>query len=204
MAKINTDEMVRKVGTGCITWLRKNYRIDFIDRNCIGERLSLSLPAFRSYLDGLLFYLTKNIDSDSEQLLGSYVVSSKEGKNYVTIKKSKSRLPRSVRGYINWVDWDITLQEGGVATRYTRVTRFILQPYHTAYTLPHNVAPRQGLSTYFKCGLSQALLQSLFGLGQTVDLKSKPLPTEDLRCRVGNYILLYDHLAKEWRIWKKT
>lgn len=204
MEKINTNDMVRKVGIGCISWLAQNSRRDFIDKNCKGERLSLSLLAFRNYLDGLLFYLTRHIGSDNEQLLGSYVVSSKEGKNYVTIKKSKSRLPRSVRSYINWVDWDIVLREGGVATKYTRVTRFILQPHQGSYTSSHYGGLRHGISTYFKCGLSQALLQSLFGLGQTVDLKSKPLPTDDLRCRVGNYTLLYDHLAKEWRIWKKT
>jgi len=197
MEKLNTDALVRKVGTRCIQWLEEDNRRCFIERQLRAERLNLTLLAFRHYLDDLLYYVTSQVGLDDEKLLGTYVAVSQDDKEYVTVKRSSSRIPRTPRGYIEWVDWDIPREGSPAASRY------LWQPLYR-YGSDSPTKLKKGLNTFHKCGVSQALLQSLFGIGEPVDLNSKPLPTADLRCRLGNYILLYDHLAEEWRVWTMT
>ena len=197
MEKLNTSALVRKVGTRCIGWMVEGNRKDSIETHQRAERLNLSLLAFRNYLDDLLHFVTSHKGTDDEKLLGTYVVVSQEGKEYVTVKRSSSRIPRTPRGYIEWVDWDIPREGGLGPSRYFWQSRYTYGSYSPTKL-------QKGINTFHKCGVSQALLQSLFGIGEPVDLSCKPLPTSDLRCRLGNYILLYDHLAEEWRIWTNT
>lgn len=197
MEKLNTNALVRKVGTRCLQWMEKDERRHFIEGQLRAERLNLTLLAFRNYLNDLLYYVTSQVGTDDEKLLGTYVVVSRDDKEYVTVKRSSSRIPRTPRSYIEWVDWDIPREGSPVVSRYLWESLYKYN-YHSPTKL------QKGLNTFYKCGVSQALLQSLFGIGEPVDLNSKPLPTADLRCRLGNYILLYDHLDEEWRIWTMT
>ena len=198
MEKLNTKATINKVSSTVKQWLREDNRGAIIGA-CSSHTLRTSNPAIRDYLDSLLDFLTSYSGTDSEKLLGYYSLYSKEGKSYVTLKRSSAKIPRTLDKFIEWVEWDVPKNAATVAqvgyikhlfwhfsgTRYPWLRR----PYYHKLHL---------------CSLSHALLQALFGPGYKVDLSSKLLPTDDLRCRLGKYTLLYDHLAEEWRIWKKS
>ena len=200
MQKLKTREVVRQFATNCVDWLNKDSRLaDFNYRS--NPKLSLSLSAFRQYLDKFLYHIVDSrVGTNSEVDLGHYHLTSQAGKNYVVVKRSKRRLPRTPAAYIEWVDWDLhrrpdsALSELFVGIIYGRHS-WDADSTH----FPHR------LSLMHASILSQVLVQSLFNLHDGgVDLVNKPLPSQDVRCRIGSYEMLYDHLMQEWRIWTKS
>lgn len=203
MQQINTQEVVRKFATNCVDWLNKDSRLAEFNYNK-RNKLWLSLEAFRQYLDKLLYSLVDDkVGTDSDLDLGHYHLTASSNKNYVVVKRSKRRLPKTPAAYIGWVDWDIHPQ---VLNRDVLSSKFVKVIYNgsgdwdrVSTTLSHR------LSLLHASILSQVLVQSLFNIQYSgVDLVNKPLPSRDVRCRIGSYEMLYDHLMQEWRIWKKS
>lgn len=204
MQQLNTREVVRKVATNCVDWLNKDSRLVQFNYYKNRNKLWLSLEAFRRYLDKLLYHIVDaRVGTDSELDLGHYYLTCPSNKNYIVVKRSKRRLPKTPAAYIGWVDWDIHRQSSlspalsslFVAVIYNRSGGW--DP--TSTNLTHR------LSLLHASILSQVLVQSLFNLQDgEVDLVNKPLPSQDVRCRIGSYEMLYDHLMQEWRIWKKS
>lgn len=200
MQQINTQQVVRKFDTNCVNWLSKHSRIaNFNYRS--NPKLLLNLRAFRRYLDKFLYHMVESrVGTDSEVDLGHYHLTSQANKNYVVVKRSKRRLPRTPAAYIEWVEWDLhrrpdsSLSDLFVGIIYGRHS-WDADSTH----LPHR------LSLMHASILSQVLVQCLFNIQDGgVDLINKPLPIQDVRCRIGSYEMLYDHLMQEWRLWKKS
>jgi len=203
MQQINTQQVVRAFATNCVDWLNKDSRIaDFNYNN--RSKLWLSLEAFRQYLDKLLYHIVDaRVGTDSDLDLGHYHLTCPANKNYVVVKRSKRRLPRTPAAYIGWVDWDIHQQLSSSPTLSSLFVKVIYTG--TGDWNPTSTDLRHRLSLLHASILSQVLVQSLFNLQDGgVDLVNKPLPLQDVRCRIGSYEMLYDHLMQEWRIWKKS
>ncbi len=203
MQKLNTQEVVWKFATNCVDWLNKDSRLDNFNYNS-SPKLSLTLSAFRQYLDKFLYNMVYNrIGTDSEVDLGHYHLTSQADKNYVVVKRSKRRLPQVPAKYIEWVDWDIHKEVPEGTRLYSLFVKVIYNGSEKWDTTSTNFNHR--LSLLHASILSQVLVQSLFNLHEGgVDLVNKPLPSQDVRCRIGSYEMLYDNLMQEWRIWKKS
>jgi hypothetical protein len=203
MQQINTQEVVQKFATNCVDWLNKDSRIVEFNYNK-RSKLWLSLEAFRQYLDKLLYHIVDDrVGTDSELDLGHYHLTSSSNKNYVVVKCSKRRLPKTPAAYIGWVDWDIHPRALNRDVLYSKFVKVIYTGSGEWDSVSTNLAHR--LSLLHASILSQVLVQSLFNLQDGgVDLVNKPLPSQDVKCRIGSYEMLYDHLMQEWRIWKKS
>lgn len=201
MIKINTQQVVRKFATNCVDWLNKDSRLANFNFNCY-SKLSLSLEKFREYLDKLLYHLVESrVGTDSEVDLGHYHLTSQADKNYVVVKRSKRKLPKTPTAYIGWVDWDIHRIEN-TSTLSQLLVGII---YRKGIWDADSTDLSSRVSLMHASILSQVLVQSLFNLQDGgVDLINKPLPSQDVRCRIGSYEMLYDHLMQEWRLWKKS
>lgn len=201
MQQLNTQEVVRTFATNCVDWLNKDSRLAEFN-HISGAKLSLSLSTFRQYLDKFLYHMVESrVGTDSEVDLGHYHLTSQADKNYVVVKRSKRRLPRTPAGYIEWVDWDIHRPDDS-----STVKALLVGDIYNHHIWVVNTSNLQGrISLMHASILSQVLAQSLFNLANGgVDLASKPLPSQDVRCRIGSYEMLYDHLMQEWRLWKKS
>ena len=206
MLTFKTREVVRTVATNCVSWLSDNNRLqnmrqvagypgDYYGSNYI----PLTLASFREYLDCVLKKLVEsNIGKDTDIDLGYYKLSSDESSSHIVIKRSSRQLPKLPSSYVDWVDWDIPKGHASQSVYNICVNRVYKGRWNNSDTGLYN-----RLRLIHVCILSQVLLQCLFNLNGKVDLSSKPLPSRDLRCRVGSYEMLYDHLMQEWRIWKK-
>jgi len=201
MQKINTQQVVRKFATNCVDWLNKDSRLDNFNYNS-SPKLSLTLSAFRQYLDKFLYNMVESrVGTDWEVDLGHYHLTSQASKNYVVVKRSKRKLPKTPAAYIGWVDWDIHRVEDTSTLSELLVGIIYSQRNWDA----DSTNLRSRISLMHASILSQVLVQSLFNLQDGgVDLASKPLPSQDVRCRIGSYEMLYDHLMQEWRLWKKS
>lgn len=201
MQQINTQQVVRKFATNCVDWLNKDSRLDNFNYHS-RPKLSLSLSVFRQYLDKFLYHMVESrLGTDSEVDLGHYRLTSQADKNYVVVKRSKRRLPKTPAAYIGWVDWDIHRVED-TSTLSELLVGFI---YNQRNWDADSTNLSSRISLMHASILSQVLVQSLFNLQDGgVDLVNKPLPSQDVRCRIGSYEMLYDHLMQEWRIWKKS
>jgi hypothetical protein len=203
MAQINTQEMVRTFATNCVRWLATDNRLQAIHCNHTTYRyLNLRLHDFRRYLDkALSFFVDSNVGTETELDLGHYTLTSHPEKSYVVVKRSKRRLPRMSTSYIGWVTWDLAEQEDPSVIKSRVVDQ--IYGYGSSWGLL-NRGLKSRLSLMHASILSQVLLQCLFNIDGPVDLLSKPLPSQDIKCRIGGYEMLYDHLVQEWRIWKKN
>lgn len=188
-------------------WLDEDNRINMIEKHAWYYKVSLSYRSIRRYLNGTLRYIVhNNIGSDKVEDLGSYAITSKEGQNYVVIKRSKRRVPRSLGKYPEWADWDVKLinKFAHNDTHKELELTYLWPLFNSRYIrnschIPHDLSD---LLTYSNLSIvSQMMLQCIFNPLEDVDLSSKPLPSDDLRCRVGRYNLLYDSTMQEWRIW---
>jgi len=200
MRELNTQQVVRLFATTCVDWLNEGSRLEDFNYNNY-NKLWLSLGQFRRYLDKFLDDMVADkVGTDWEVDLGHYKLTSSEDKHYVVVKRSDRKLPKLPSSYIGWVDWD--LREIGLVSDIHG--RYVSTMYHGNYSWSANCGNVRGrLSLLHASLLSQVLVQALFNLLGKVDLASKPLPSEDVRCRIGSYEMLYDHLMQEWRIWKK-
>ena len=149
------------------------------------------------------------VGTDSTLELGSYTVHSSQDKSYVVVKKSSKRLPRSLGKYAGWVDWDVWLRDKYSHTSIIKelvmgYTGIILEPRAFTVGSTHDENSLPDRLAYVNASVvSQVLLQCLFNPLEKINLRDKPLPSEDLHCRIGMYRLVYDHLAQEWRLWMK-
>ena len=203
MKKFLTKDLVFRVAFNCLNWLNTDDRL--ININYHGhshsKQLNLNLGNFRSYLDKLFVFLVKSrVGTDTEVNLGHYTLTSRQDKKYVVVKRSKNRLPREPNAYVGWVDWDVKVAEDKVKTTYVS---HIQTSYYAGWGYGSSSISKR-LALVHVSILSQVLLQCLFGIDSKVDLTSKPLPTSDIKCRLGDFHMLYDHQMQEWRIWLKN
>ena len=204
MKQINTLDTVRTFATNCVNWLDTNNRITTMATNhdYYAYTLNLALHNFRRYLDKVLeLFVDERVGKDTELDLGHYTLVSRVDKPYVVIKKSKRRLPRMSTAYMGWTTWDIASLE---SNKLELSSKAVEEIYGRATWSKDTKSMKSMISFMHASILSQVLLQSLFNIDGPIDLSSKPLPTQDIKCRVGRYEMLYDHLMQEWRIWKKN
>ena len=199
MKNLNTQGTLRKVYSTITEWLDTGGRLELIQYCCLGQ-FRFSLPSARLYLDSLLHSISQRAGTDSEVDLGYYILRSSEDRSYVTIKKTAARIPRSADKFMRSAEWDVKIENRQVESTHMRHLYWHYLTGKAGYQLSSYPVYRN----LHLCSLSHALLQSLFGPGDKVDFTRKLLPTNDLSCRLGNYMLLYDHLAEEWRVWKKS
>ena len=201
--------MVEAFGSKAIDWMFDGRcRCYTIKQHLPGCRIALSKRAIRDYLDSMLNLLVHSrVGTDTELVLGSYTVSSSQGENHVVVKRSNKRLPRSFGKYAGWVTWDVRLRDKysgphNIKELVMDYTGTILEQRLFTYNLYHNENSTSDRLAFVNASVfSQVLLQCLFNPLGKLDLLSKPLPVEDLHCRIGEYRLVYDHLDQEWRLW---
>ena len=101
MQELNTRTVVKQFATNCMDWLNKDLKLRTM--NIGGNGLSLTLSAFRSYLDKFLSNMVEfRVSTDWELDLGHYHISCSADKNYAVVKRSKRRIPRTSAKYIEW------------------------------------------------------------------------------------------------------
>lgn len=198
MPTLKTAQVVRLFAVNCMDWLYAENRLENINHH--GANLAVSLRSFAKYIGIFLNTIVlPRVGTDSELDLGHYQLSSSADKQYVVIKRSKNRIPKTPSAYIDWVHWDIApgADPRCVDTIYRR-------RQHCYVRQVGDTSLNERLSLAHISILSQVLVQSLFAITKRVDLSEKPLPAGEVRCRFGNYEMLYDHLMQEWRIWMRN
>lgn len=205
MIKLNTQQLTHKFAYNCMEWLSVDKRFEVMqpEKGYRRHPLKMSLRNFREYLHTTLEYLVGcRVGTDSEMDLGHYHLSSSADKEYVVIKRSKRRLPINVGSYLGWTDWDIKEVPDSTHLEDRCVTAIYPGVLRTNYQDGNTLETRLGrIHAYV---LSQVLLQGLVGFDREIDLSKKPLPTQEVQARFGNYIMLYDTQMEEWRIWLKN
>lgn len=203
MPTLKTVQVVRLFAVNCMDWLYAENRLETM--NYCGANLSVSLRSFSKYLEGFFNQVVRpRIGTDSELDLGHYQLSSNADKKYVAVRKSKNRLPTTPSGYIDWVDWDIPRNANTVGAGCTCVGTIYKSRMYCFGSPVGDAILSHRLPQIHISVLSQVLVQSLFAITKGVNLGDKPLPDREVRCRFGNYEMLYDHLMQEWRIWMKS
>ena len=209
ITNLATDIMVTKVGIKAIRWLYcgKN-RNEFIRYHSDSRlRCNLSRRALRDYLNHTLAYIiSSRRGTDTVEKLGYYTVTSNEGSNYVTVKRTPGRIPSNPGQFSSWVDWDVQTRASYTGDKIQQelelvFLRHVVEWYFCGPLRYKKEDTHSALLLSTLSVLSQIMLQGLFDPLGDLNLEGKPLPAEDLRCRVGNYHMLYDHLAEEWRLW---
>lgn len=154
----------------------------------------------RIALNGLL----ENIIEVEEELDLGYCVARRSTKNdnLVIITKSSHRRPQSCQQLRKYALWNRGNSETPEEYSGSKQVLWPLWRYgYYGYSIRSNKSnPKRALAYDL---VANAFIKAMFDPGEEIDVNSKSLPEEDMICHVGDYRLLYDHLAKEWRVWRK-
>ena len=157
-------------------------------------------------LYNVLEYITSINDTVD---LGYYTATKKSGKDYVVVTRSNKRLPRKLSDIKHFNKWDCNGIHPFVYT-WPLVNNFPIGQTSYSYIQAERgyskiiVDLNTDLRNIASSVLVSLFLQCLFDPNGDIDLKKKPLPNKDLKCRVGPYSMLYDYLEEEWMICKKN